>query len=53
MNFEEYIMIAYSYLGKEINGYGKVEAITIYGENHLNTTVEMCQQISSIKPSII
>lgn len=42
MSFEEYIMAAYSYLGKNIKGYGDVEAITIYNENHFDDRISFC-----------
>ena len=42
MNIEERIMLAYSYIGKEVGGYGKVQAITIYGENHYGDRISFC-----------
>jgi hypothetical protein len=42
MTFEEYMMLAYSHIGKEIEGYGKVEAITIYGNSHYGDRISFC-----------
>ena len=42
MTFEKYIMLAYSHIGKEIEGYGKVEAVTIYGSNHYGDRISFC-----------
>lgn len=42
MDFKEYIMLAYSNIGNEIEGYGKVEAITIYGKSHYGDRISFC-----------
>ena len=42
MTFEQYILFAYSHIGKDIDGYGEVKAITIYGKDHYGDRISFC-----------
>ena len=41
-SFERYVLYACSFIGHEIDAYGKVEAITIYGEHHYVDRISFC-----------
>jgi hypothetical protein len=36
------LLLAYSYIGENIDGYGKVNAITIYEEDHCGDRISFC-----------
>lgn len=42
MTFAEYVMLAYSHIGREIDGYGEVKTITIYGKDRYGDRISFC-----------